>query len=613
MGRIVETLVLATSLWAAGWNWGCNSSSGGGGGSPPGSEATSTIHEGHGWRTVTSFGQPERSEATFWDLDIAPSQVFWYGAIGGHGHLGWTVLAKKAFDPGWVEFDLVHDAHPVIHGSELIYPPAQLIGDTTHYYAWQAQCIGPGCKRTALRRISTSDGADVTEIFNGSANYPSAPGANVLDGTINGALDVLATGTLGSGGVLYAKRHDATTGYTYFPNGLEMRLEHDLDGSYLERGGSYGYFNPEDGHPYKFELATFGVALGPPDASRGHFLHVYVPTEDVHPEGGSNRVLRRIRRYPADDFIGHTDDLDVHVVIGGNQAWVRVANLTAKTWRIYRFDRATEELVLDQSLAAPPEVDPSKGVVLSEVASYDGALYLLVKRLALSGTDRRFAVLKVFKGAVTQLWEDSFAVHGTPADLADFVHVYDFPLLFSTGDRIFGIVAHAEIVDLLPKGGDPIPFNRPRYSVITPDVESVPAPPAPPPPGVFTAPPGCTPKTNAGCKTGEACDSGPSTTGHTCQAAGTGGLCAACNPTLGPQCQAGYQCRATAANKDPASGQCLRFCCTNADCGGFNCEHYAPYSLGVGVCTVVNGSTGALLPQCTGLPTIPASGAACAG
>lgn len=82
---------------------------------------------------------------------------------------------------------------------------------------------------------------------------------------------------------------------------------------------------------------------------------------------------------------------------------------------------------------------------------------------------------------------------------------------------------------------------------------------------------GCNPVTNEGCNAdaGESCDIASDGTIQ-CFAPpppNTAALCATCDSNT--ECLPGSSCWPGTANP---SGECMRFCCTDADCGGGHCD-----------------------------------------
>jgi len=97
--------------------------------------------------------------------------------------------------------------------------------------------------------------------------------------------------------------------------------------------------------------------------------------------------------------------------------------------------------------------------------------------------------------------------------------------------------------------------------------------------GAWTAE--CNPVTNAGCKTGEACDASKDNKFVCFPAPNDSGLCVACDNESGPFCQGGYGCS--------ASNGCAKYCCDDGDCGSGKCVKEGQDGplwggIGVGVC-----------------------------
>ena len=154
-------------------------------------------------------------------------------------------------------------------------------------------------------------------------------------------------------------------------------------------------------------------------------------------------------------------------------------------------------------------------------------------------------------------------------------------------------------------------FQRARWTFITPEIAAAVAPAVPPAAPAFVPPQSCNPITNAPCTNGQACDFGPSRTGFACYPVGSASLCEPCNPRTGPHCAQGHLCVLRDDN-DPASGQCLRTCCNQDDCGGprvGRCERSGRGS--VGMCAMLNEVM--FSPLCAGIPAVQPSGGMCGG
>jgi hypothetical protein len=79
--------------------------------------------------------------------------------------------------------------------------------------------------------------------------------------------------------------------------------------------------------------------------------------------------------------------------------------------------------------------------------------------------------------------------------------------------------------------------------------------------GAWTAQ--CNPVTNAGCKTGEACDASENNTFVCFPPPNDSGVCVTCDNKAGPFCKGGYGCS--------ASNGCAKYCCDDGDCGTGKC------------------------------------------
>lgn len=100
----------------------------------------------------------------------------------------------------------------------------------------------------------------------------------------------------------------------------------------------------------------------------------------------------------------------------------------------------------------------------------------------------------------------------------------------------------------------------------------------------------CNPVTNAPCDTaaGQACDVGQG--GFQCyDPPNNNDLCAACGDQAG-YCKAGMTCAGTGANNDVP--KCVRFCCSNEDCGAMGSCNFESSYKPVGVCVEGGGGAG---------------------
>ena len=95
----------------------------------------------------------------------------------------------------------------------------------------------------------------------------------------------------------------------------------------------------------------------------------------------------------------------------------------------------------------------------------------------------------------------------------------------------------------------------------------------------------CMPVTGGGCMPGDACDFTPGANPQlSCLPLGmtVPKLCEACHPSAGPYCDSGMSCMGA---KGAAPGKCVKYCCSNTDCGGAHtCDKTQGTPAGVGVC-----------------------------
>jgi hypothetical protein len=143
----------------------------------------------------------------------------------------------------------------------------------------------------------------------------------------------------------------------------------------------------------------------------------------------------------------------------------------------------------------------------------------------------------------------------------------------------------------------------------------------------------CNPVTNADCVTqvgaGATCDEGNNGYGCITGPGNSVALCGSCDNSS-TFCAPGLTCVQTAASS--TTGECVQYCCTNADCGtgGFCDLTLTPTGWGGGLCTTGSTSsdagavdaatvdaaaTDAAAPGptfvCTGIPATPPSGGSC--
>jgi hypothetical protein len=115
------------------------------------------------------------------------------------------------------------------------------------------------------------------------------------------------------------------------------------------------------------------------------------------------------------------------------------------------------------------------------------------------------------------------------------------------------------------------------------------------------APSGCNPVTNAGCNSagGEACDLNQDGVFFCFPPPNDTALCGACDNSAGPFCVAGATCQGEMGIK------CVRYCCTDADCGGSVCTKGGFAMAGypdLGVCDTMEGCAA---------PAVAPSGGSC--
>lgn len=128
----------------------------------------------------------------------------------------------------------------------------------------------------------------------------------------------------------------------------------------------------------------------------------------------------------------------------------------------------------------------------------------------------------------------------------------------------------------------------------------------------------CNPVKDVECDTanGEGCDYGDNGMGFICYVGPdlTLNLCDACDPTLqnAPFCKDGLTCMPV--DGAMTMGKCVRFCCSDADCGAAvgSCDKTLSGSNTVGLCGAPDaGHTFIQTPVCTGIPATPPSNGSC--
>lgn len=130
----------------------------------------------------------------------------------------------------------------------------------------------------------------------------------------------------------------------------------------------------------------------------------------------------------------------------------------------------------------------------------------------------------------------------------------------------------------------------------------------------------CNPVKDTQCNVagGEACDFGQNAEFECWPAPppNTVDLCGACSVQTS-LCKDGSTC--LAADAGGTMAKCVKYCCTDADCGGAagSCAKDPNFSSTVGICGTFNGGGGAgggggfVTPICTGIPASPPSNGAC--
>ena len=110
--------------------------------------------------------------------------------------------------------------------------------------------------------------------------------------------------------------------------------------------------------------------------------------------------------------------------------------------------------------------------------------------------------------------------------------------------------------------------------------------PAAPPSGgscvTLTTAIACNPVTNAPCTTGQSCDFADMGMGYKCyDPPNDVKICGACDAQKGPFCEGGSTCD---------NGLCVKYCCTDADCGAGKCDKTNMFPGGAGECLGGNGT-----------------------
>lgn len=103
----------------------------------------------------------------------------------------------------------------------------------------------------------------------------------------------------------------------------------------------------------------------------------------------------------------------------------------------------------------------------------------------------------------------------------------------------------------------------------------------------------CNPISNEGCSGGDACDLNMSNVYACFPPDNVEPLCAKCDPG-GPYCAPGLAC---------LEGQCMAYCCEDADCSGGTCDKPSIAVGQLGVCLTTSGAT-----QCTVKLPVPSKG-----
>jgi hypothetical protein len=561
--------------------------SGGGDDAPPG--PPSAIHDGMGWRTVATLPEPPDPAAGHWNYSIIPTASDWLGDVNGRLHVAIGVMAigggyPVPFDPGWLSFDAEGDPKPTPKGTTFLggstpsQNPVFVLDQEDALYQW----LGADFTRVSW---PAPDSMQTEVVFDFNGIVPPAGGYPVYATTrsVNRQLDIAVAllEEITGWPTLMSKPHDGPP-MNYAISHRELvqprafGLVYGVNDPYDPLVASTQLFTPTDGPSYVFQVGTYYAV----SMRYQQILHVFAPgTEplnDLMRTDPRYKVLRRLQSVPLDPMA------EAHLLATPTRAWVVVV-APAAPWRVYRFDRATQQLVLESTFSAPLDAT----TVNSWAATDDGTLYL-------TATGPR--VLRLANGVATELWSSAIAKNEN-AQLGT---------LYSTGARVY-----LPVFDHYPitfTAGDDQTFDYYRFSYVTPDVPAVPTPEPITITGLVPAS-SCNPITNAPCASGQACDVGASPNGFTCAAEGSVAVCGACNPNGGPYCAAGSVCVLQSA--DPAAGKCMRTCCDYTDCGGPTTSCQSQYFSSVGVCYT---GTGALTTAaCSGFPTVPPSGGACGG
>ncbi|MFO0555873.1 MAG: hypothetical protein U0271_46275 [Polyangiaceae bacterium] len=545
-----------------------------------------SINEDLGWRVVAT--SPHTDPLPNEPNAITPLAGSWLGFVDGRLYVGTQSIISRAIaprqEPTAISFDAEGDESPRDLGTVWPVPfdtdnqVSVVLDVPTHYYGWGTSELGiPQLHSAAF------DTLDETVVFDGvGITLLSALPAY---GQANAALDVVVHQTTDANlsvlGVydapeLFVRAHTDAAVTSYTIDRHELFRPRDYDGSAYFVGGQLAAFNPPGSTPHLFQVVTRGPSGG--DGFQRYSLVTFTPSTDPSATAAGFQVLRVTSETPL------PAPMDLHLAATPHGAWLLLEDKVTQLWRVYHFDRSTAELSLDYELASP--LRPTD-VIYDVVATDDGAIYVSAN---LYPVPDHLRVVRVFDGAAADLWDPK--LEKNPEE-------FHFFGLYSTGARVYASVADTYFPDQKTE-------PRPRWTFITPDLPAVPPPAPPSDEPLFSPPEMCNPLTNVPCSANEACDVGPSRNGWACADAGPAGLCEACNPETGPYCAAGYTCRRL-VDGDPASGECLKLCCTNEDCGA-TCVNSLDFP--VGYCAIYNGST--FDPQCSGLPTGPApSGGAC--
>lgn len=538
------------------------------------------------WRVVATWPDQDDPAGGYGPYPISPSGANILGDVAGRVHVLFGAVGgagSPRFDPAWVSIDASGRAPITSPGRVFGRGAARVLDEETRFYAWE----GASFHRRRLRETGAGVDEQDEVLFNGEALLPSTDPGLSPSPSANRALDVVVVNRYWNNlePMLFARARGEAAGVNYLVSHRELVLDRDINSGahYSGLDPVPGVFDPVDGPPYVLEVGNYASEGR---ASRA-VLQAFATTVDASERGAGARVLRRVAAVPV------PSSASSRVLATPRRAWALVS--AQASWSLYAFDRATEALTLAWTIPAP--LDLGSRDLIDPVVTDDGALYV-----GLRGETR---VIRVTAGAVTELWSRELSR----------AEGFRFDALYSNGARVFAVVSSGYPMTYAARGRSPAQtFTRPRFSLLTPNVPDAPTPPPVAPP-TFAPPPSCNPVTNEGCRSGEACDVGPSRTGFSCHPAGAAALCAACDPVAGPFCAPGLTCF---TRDSPSAGICVRLCCALADCGAIGAalctppaQFYAPGRLPVGVCQST-ARVDIFSPACAGIPAVAPSAGACA-